>query len=103
MIKKITFLLVLLCLQSCHIGRMIRYYKADIDDHKIFPYTEVNKGEETFYFKDGTDSELANRINNISVIKGDENYFINDFLKNKTETTSFLVIKNDTILFEKYY
>ncbi|WP_237276681.1 serine hydrolase domain-containing protein [Tenacibaculum ovolyticum] len=103
MIKKITFLLVLLCLQSCHIGRMIRYYKADIDDHKIFPYTEVNKGEEIFYFKDGTNSELANRINNISVTKGDENYFINDFLKNKTETTSFLVIKNDTILFEKYY
>lgn len=103
MIKKIAFFLIIGCLQSCHIGRMIRYYKADIDDHKIFPYTEVNKGNETFYFKDGTNSELAKKIHEISVFKENENYDINDFLDTQTEATSFLVIKNDTILFEKYY
>ena len=51
MIKKAILLLLMVCLQSCHYGRMIRYYKADIDDHKIFPYTEVNTGENTFYFR----------------------------------------------------
>ncbi|WP_170141616.1 serine hydrolase domain-containing protein [Tenacibaculum lutimaris] len=101
--KKIVLLLTVMCLQSCHIGRMIRYYKADIDDHKIFPYTEVNKGNETFYFKDGTNSELAKRITNISFTEKGKDYVIDDYLDKETETTAFMVIKNDSILYEKYY
>ncbi|CAM1356583.1 serine hydrolase domain-containing protein [Tenacibaculum halocynthiae] len=103
MIKKVLLFLMFLTLQSCHIGRMIRYYKADIDDHKIFPYTEVNKGEEVFYFKDSTNSKLSEKIKNIKVLENEREHFIDDFLDKETEATAFLVIKDDAILFEKYY
>lgn len=104
MIKRFLHLLILvLILQSCHFARMVRYQKADIDDHKIFPYTEVNKGNKTFYFKDGTNSELAKKINKITSEKEGKVYSINDVLDEKTETTAFLVIKNDSILYEKYF
>ena len=102
--KLITLILSAFLLQSCHIGRMIKYYKADIDDHKIFPYTEVNTGNKTFYFEDGTNSKLAQKINklSISLTKG-ESYSLSEILDKKTETTAFLIIKNDSILYENYF
>ncbi len=101
--KKIALLVMVLSMQSCHFTRMIKYYKADIDDHKIFPYTEVNKGEKTFYFKDGKNSVLAKKIDTISTVKEGKRYLIDDFLKNQTQTTAFMVIKSDSIVYEKYY
>ncbi|AOW21326.1 serine hydrolase domain-containing protein [Urechidicola croceus] len=102
--KIIALLFVVFIFQSCHIGRMIRYYKADIDDHKIFPYTEVNTGDKTFYFKDGTQSNLAKKINELTFsIDGKDNYQLSDVLDENTETTAFLVIKNDSVLYENYF
>ncbi|MEP0265983.1 serine hydrolase [Dokdonia sp.] len=101
--KNITFLLLIICLQSCHYGRMIRYYKADIDDHKIFPYTEVNIGENTFYFEDGSNTNAAKILDTL-VFSANGNRFVMDkILDDYSETTAFLVIKNDAIVFEKYY
>ncbi|WP_299884715.1 serine hydrolase [uncultured Lacinutrix sp.] len=99
----ITISLFVLSFQSCHIGRMIKYYKADIDDHKIFPYTEVNTGEETFYFKDGTNSKYAKRIDTLTVIKKDKRIRIKEVLDKQTETTAYLIIKNDSIISENYF
>lgn len=103
MIKKATLLLLILCLQSCHYGRMIRYYKADIDDHKIFPYTEVNTGENTFYFKDGSMTDHAKKLDTLSFSVEGKRYVMDKVLDVHSETTAFLVIKNDAIVFEKYY
>lgn len=101
--KKLCLVLFVLTLQSCHIGRMVRYYKADIDDHKIFPYTEVNTGEETFYFEDGRDSELGKRLDTLTFSADGERANMSRILETYTETTAFLVIKNDQVLFENYY
>lgn len=95
--------LFMLSLQSCHIGRMIRYYKADIDDHKIFPYTEVNTGTETFYFKDGTQSKYAKRIDTLRVKNNGKSILFKTLLDQATETTAYLVIKNDSIISENYF
>lgn len=105
MIQRLFIVLVVaFFVQSCHFVRMVRYYKADIDDHKIFPYTEVNTGDSIFYFKDGTQSHLAERIRGITVKrKNGEAYSIDDVLEHQNETTAFLVIKNDSILYERYF
>ncbi|WP_299680266.1 serine hydrolase [uncultured Dokdonia sp.] len=101
--KKIAFFLFLICLQSCHYGRMIRYYKADIDDHKIFPYTEVNTGENTFYFKDGSNSDAARKLDSLTFSVKGQRYVMDQVLDEYSETTAFLVIKDDAIVFENYY
>lgn len=110
MFKKSLFSLLILALflfilsfQSCHIGRMIRYYKADIDDHKIFPYTEVNTGEKTFYFKDGTNSKYAKRIDTLTVVRKNGKISIKEALDKQSETTAYLIIKNDSIISENYF
>lgn len=101
--KKFTLLLILIILQSCHYGRMIRYYKADIDDHKIFPYTTINTGDGTFYFEDGTQSEKAKTLDTLKFSVNGEKHAMDKVLNDFTETTAFLVIKNDSIVFENYY
>jgi CubicO group peptidase (beta-lactamase class C family) len=103
MMKKIALLLLVLCLQSCHYGRMIRYYKADIDDHKIFPYTEVNTGANTFYFEDGSRTDASKKLDTLTFSVEGERYVMDKILDAYSETTAFLVIKNDAIVFEKYY
>lgn len=101
--KKILGVLLIFTLQSCHIGRMVRYYKADIDDHKIFPYTEVNTGDQTFYFEDARDSELGKRLDTLTFsVKGNREV-MSTILDKYTETSAFLVIKNDQVVFENYY
>lgn len=82
---------------------MIRYYKADIDDHKIFPYTEVNTGEHTFYFKDGSNTDAARKLDSLTFSVKGQRYVMDQVLDDYSETTAFLVIKNDAIVFEKYY
>ena len=101
--KKLAFIFLILSLQSCHIGRMITYYKADIDDHKIFPYTEVNTGDQTFYFEDGRDSKLGKRLDTLTFSVNGVRKPMSTILDAHTETTAFLVIKNDAVLFEQYY
>ncbi len=111
MLKKSLFILLIIAIslfvlsfQSCHVGRMIKYYKADIDDHKIFPYTEVNTGEETFYFKDGTQSKYAKRIDTLTIVfKNKKEMLFKDILDKQSETTAYLIIKNDSIIYENYF
>lgn len=94
----------ILSFQSCHVGRMIRYFKADIDDHKIFPYTEVNIGEEVFYFKDGTKSLFANRLDSLTVINENKQHVnFTSALEADKQTTAYLVVKNDSIIYEHYF
>jgi len=101
--KNAVLLLLVLCLQSCHYGRMIRYYKADIDDHKIFPYTEVDTGDTTFYFEDGTGTVAAKKMDSLTFSVKGQRYNMDTILDEFSETTAFLVIKEDAIVFENYY
>ena len=103
MIKKVTLIFLVFCLQSCHYARMARYYTADIDDHKIFPYTEVNNGENIFYFKDGSTTDAAKKLKNLTFSADGQQYKMDKVLDEFSETTAFLVIKDDAIVFEKYY
>lgn len=94
--------LLTICLSSCHIGRMIIYNAADVNDYKIFPQVTIEKPETNFQF---TDKSLPNF--NESYFPNEEitNKKITDFptLFSKTKTTSFMVIRNDNIIYENYF
>ena len=79
--------------------RSVKYFRADIDDYKIFPSTEIRTSNEPFSFKSG-DNEILEKY---FVDKKDSSSLKLDEYLSKTSTTAFLVIRNDSILFEKYY
>nr|WP_321450503.1 serine hydrolase [uncultured Carboxylicivirga sp.] len=79
--------------------REARYYDADITDYKIFPFIEVKASDSIFHFKTVDNSLVENIIVNY---KGDSGIVLNDYLE-QTSTNAFIIIRNDSILFEQYY
>lgn len=90
--------------QSCTtLRRVIKYGSEDIYDYKIFPSTEVRAGNNPFTFKQSADTTLENLVVNAGTLYKDTvNRTLPDFLE-KDGTIAFLVIRNDSILFEHYY
>lgn len=101
--SKLFFALALtLTLASCHVGRMIIYNVSDVNDYKKFPQVTLKHPSESFYFTDAQRESLDTGMYPRSVILDDK---ITDFssLFERTKTTSFLIVKNDSIVFEKYF
>jgi len=88
---------VLLILSSCKIGRFVYYNFANITDHKIFPSRTAANDSVTFTFADPAKPKIPR-----SVTFGDKEYDFEDYLI-KNKTVAFLIIRNDTLLCEKYY
>jgi len=100
---KILFTLTLtLTLFSCHVGRMIIYNVSDVNDYKKFPQVTLQHPAESFHFTDAQKESLDTSIYPRSVILDDK---ITDFpsMFERTKTTSFLIVKNDSIVFEQYF
>ena len=101
--SKSNFLLVTFL--SCFLGsctllyREVVYFQADITDHKIFPHDSIRMGEQIFRFNEDPQSDLTGLQ---FEMKKDSVVNLNDILK-ETRTTAFLVIRNDSVLFENYY
>ncbi|MFL5752678.1 MAG: serine hydrolase domain-containing protein [Bacteroidia bacterium] len=89
---------LLLCTSSCQIGRFVFYNFAGINDYKIFPERVLTKAPVPFTFHEAS--------NTVSVPKKityqDRSYDFDDFLS-KEKTVGFLIIRNDTILYENYF
>ncbi len=98
MIKFLLFLL-LISLQACTLGRFIFYNFADIKDHRKFPNRAVQKAGMPFQFTPSGD--IAKKIPKSIKIKGKDMAF-EDYLK-KNNTVAFLIIRNDTLLYENYF
>lgn len=89
-IKTITLSLVaIFILQACSFTRTMLHWKPNITDHKIFNHTELLPGNEVFKFKQGIMNDSTRNA-------------IDAFLKGSS-TTAFLVIRNDSILYERYF
>jgi len=87
---------------SCHVGRFVIFNFADVNDFKKFPQVTVSKDPEYQFTFKSSDSPL-----NI------DEYLLPDGLSEKsvtlaeyhkeTKTTAFLIIRNDTVLYENYF
>lgn len=88
--------LLVLTLNSCKIGRFVAYNFADITDHKIFPVRTLQASATPFLFhkaiKEKVPKELS--VNNVA-------YPFEKYLEDNA-TVAFLIIRNDTIQYEKY-
>ncbi|WP_400263402.1 hypothetical protein ACFX5U_10415 [Sphingobacterium sp. SG20118] len=88
---------MLTMLSSCKFGRFVWYNFADIDDYKIFPKRELPPSTNPFTFYTAN-KELVPSNRTFNEI--DMSY--DDFL-DQTKSVAFLVIRNDSILYERYF
>lgn len=96
----ISLLLILLAglISSCHVGKVLWYNFADIKDYRIFPENTLKASDKPFKFFEGKNQEALKTIS-----YGDFANMNTDSFFRKTNTVAFLIIRNDSILFEKYY
>ncbi len=94
----VSILIILLTASSCHVGRFFYYNTADMSDYKIFPSKEIKNSSPVFKFAERTVPKQPSLPQHITSLKFTD---FDDFLV-KTKTLSFLVIKNDSIYYEKY-
>lgn len=87
------FALFCLILSSCQVSRMIYYNFSGINDYRIFPFKEIKAPAEQHPFIRTEKGKFPSKVNDQPLEK---------FLK-KNNTVAFLIIKNDTIQYEKYF
>ncbi len=96
-IKLLIYSTLILSLNSCKLGRFVVYNFADIADHKIFPARTVKNDSTVFYFPIADKGRVPKSIS----VK-DNNFLFDSYLEDN-KTVAFLIIKNDTIQYEKYW
>ncbi len=97
-------LCLLLSLTSCDnfIPRLIRYNAPGINDWKVFPVTKVAASDKPFFFVERKYHPLPPMQLWLEDKYIKDCTFFEEFLL-KTKTSSFMVIRNDTILYENYF
>lgn len=101
--KRFSLLLLLaLTLASCHVGRFFLYNFADIRDKNKFPSVPVdNAPEQVFHFAEWPADAPDPRVP-FTFTANDEPVALDDFLEDN-KTVAFLIIKSDTIVYERYF
>ncbi|MDT8393997.1 MAG: serine hydrolase [Bacteroidales bacterium] len=87
-------------LSGCHVGRVISLHSADVNDHKRFPAYTIKKSDQPFHFSTGR-KETIPIVPDYPGNNGkysDFDHFLEDH-----HTRAFLVIRNDSILYERYF
>jgi CubicO group peptidase (beta-lactamase class C family) len=84
-----------------YVYRLLALNVADVEDYHHFPYRRLQPAEATFTFKSNpNEAQVESLFHEELMISGFENF--NDWAV-ASQTTAFLVIQDDTLLFEKYY
>jgi CubicO group peptidase (beta-lactamase class C family) len=90
--------LLVTTLSSCHVVRFFTLNFADIKDYKRFAKVEVKKGDNHFRFHSANTSQVKLPA---TLPYKDNHYDFEQFLE-KSQTVAFLIIRNDTLLYEQY-
>jgi len=101
LLKFTGILIVILSLTSCKVGRFAYYNFADITDHKIFPKHIIKNDSIPFIFKKKNSSSIPDTL--AITKKGLKQKIAFDEYLISNKTVAFLVIKNDSIEYEKYF
>lgn len=80
-------------LSSCQLGRYVIYNFADINDHKKFESRPLSSAKLPYNFQSAHSGKSPKAINGIP---------FDQYLEDN-KTVAFLIIKNDTIQYEKYF
>ncbi|HNS11028.1 MAG TPA: serine hydrolase [Bacteroidia bacterium] len=86
---------------GCKVGRFVWYNYSNITDHEIFPSRPLHKSGAPFQFFHADQRKSIE--NQVKIVNSKRNDFsLLSFLE-ESPTVAFLIIRNDTILYEKYF
>lgn len=88
---------LLIVLSSCKLGRFVVYNFADIKDYKKFPSRPLTSNGTKFNFHSTPNGKYPKTLK-----FGDKSVAFDKLLEDN-KTVAFLIIKNDTIQYEKYF
>ena len=94
--------ITLLLMNSCQLSRYIVYNFADIKDYKIFPSRSLMNDSVQFKFYTTDKPVFPKKINKQFDPQPNKEEAFDSYLE-KNKTVAFLIIKNDTIQYEKYF
>lgn len=99
-IQYLSLVLLVFTLNSCHVGRFFIWNFADARDYKKFQKIDIQNGDKPFEFT------YAHKSGKLKIPKfvnrHKKQYEFEEALK-KSGTVAFMVIKNDSILYENYF
>ena len=87
-------------LSGCHVGRYFTLTTADTKDHQRFPYYTINNSAPVFNFIEPQAHQMPDKPDQFDPKKKYEDL---DDLLGSNHTSSFIVIRNDSILYERYF
>lgn len=81
----------------------IFYKYPSINDFKQFPYTTIHHGDSAYHFKQCSNNDIGQLLVRGQGRDRDTVDLPLDTYLQSTKTAAFVVIRNDSLLFEKYY
>lgn len=94
-------LIITLTLSNCKIYRFVAYNFSDITDYKIFPSNHIENNSNHFVYPNSKKSFPIDSIFYTTKKSTSKKSLVNFLSEN--EAVAFLVIKNDSILYENYF
>ncbi|QTN39637.1 serine hydrolase [Cryomorphaceae bacterium] len=91
--RSLVFVLTVGLFSSCQLGRFVFYNFADVKDHKKFKSRPLEAPEEAFTFYETDSGRVPKAISGIPF----------DTYLEQNKTVAFMIIQNDTILYENYF
>jgi CubicO group peptidase (beta-lactamase class C family) len=97
LLSRTLILILFLTLNSCQLGRFVVYNFAGITDYKKFPSRPLQASEKPFYYHDAEQIKMPKIKNKDGLMIDADSFMI------ENNTRAFLIIRNDSILYQKYY
>lgn len=79
------------------LGRALTHWDSSITDYRLFPERQIRKSETPYSYTKNINSSLEN----LKVEYSHGQKALSEFVKS-TKTTSFIIVKNDEIVYEQY-
>lgn len=90
-------LIISLIFTDTYMGRYVRWFLPDVYDLNKFPNEQVSNGNDTLFLPTKESNELTS-----VTFKIDDNKIDLENLLKKTKTNAFLILHNDTLIYEYY-
>ncbi len=80
-----------------YLGRVLFHWDSSVTDYLIFPERIIHRSDKPYTYAKNVD----NSLDSLSVNHRNKQQTLGDFI-NDTDTTSFIIVKNDEIIYERY-
>jgi len=83
-------------------GRLTSWGDPSVFDYLVFPASELRPEVRPFHFEVKPDNQVASMFKHLEYLPGKEVGDLDSLLQS-TQTTSFIVIRDDRVIYEKYF